>query len=97
MKEIPGSEFEIEVDMAILAVGFVHPTHKGLLEKLGVDLDEKGNVKTASEQETSVKKVFSAGDMRRGQSLVVWAISEGRKAAHHIDKFLMGKRSLPDM
>jgi glutamate synthase (NADPH/NADH) small chain len=97
MKEVPGSEFEIEADMVILAVGFVHPEHDGLLDSLGVEYDERGNVKTDGEFMTTVNKVFVAGDMRRGQSLIVWAISEGRKAAHYIDKFLMGESGLPNM
>ena len=97
MKEVPGSGFEIEADLVILAVGFVHPEHKGLLAGLGVELDERGNVSSDSDYMTSVDKVFTAGDSRRGQSLVVWAISEGRKAARGIDKFLMGKSDLAEM
>jgi glutamate synthase (NADPH/NADH) small chain len=95
MKEALGSEFEIEADLVILAVGFVHPEHTGLLSELSVEFDERGNVKTDANYMTSVKKVFSAGDMRRGQSLVVWAISEGRRSAYCIDKYLMGKSDLP--
>ncbi len=94
MKEVPDSGFEIEADLVLLAAGFVHPEHKGLLAGLGVEFDEYGNVKTDGDCMTSVKKVFSAGDMCRGQSLVVWAISEGRKAAHCIDRYLMGESSL---
>jgi glutamate synthase (NADPH/NADH) small chain len=77
-------------------MGFVHPVHQGMIEDLGVDLDPRGNVK-ANEMDyrTSRKKVFVAGDMRRGQSLVVWAIREGRQAAHAIDKALMGTTTLP--
>ena len=97
MKEIAGSAFAIEADLAILAVGFLHPEHEGLLKDLGVELDTRGNVKTDLTYATSVKKIFAAGDMRRGQSLVVWAISEGRSAAHYIDKYLMGSTSLPRM
>lgn len=97
MKEIPGSEFIIETDFVVLAIGFVHPEHKGMLESLGLNLDRRGNVETDAEYKTSLDKVFSAGDMNRGQSLVVWAISEGRQAAHNIDKMLMGKSSLPKM
>ena len=97
MKEVPGSEFEIEADMVILAVGFVHPEHDGLLEELGVEYDGRGNVKTGDGYMSSVEKVFSAGDMRRGQSLVVWAISEGRKMAYNVDKYLMGESELPAM
>jgi glutamate synthase (NADPH/NADH) small chain len=97
MKESQGSEFEIDADLAILAVGFLHPVHSGLLRDLKVGLDTRGNVKTDDKFMTSVKKVFSAGDMRRGQSLVVWAISEGRRAAYHIDKYLMGESGLPEI
>lgn len=95
MTEVPGTEFEIETDLVILAIGFIQPEHKGLLSELGVEYDEKGNVKTDNNFMTSVKNVFSAGDMHRGQSLVVWAISEGRRAAYNIDKYLMGDSALP--
>ena len=97
MKEAPGTEFEIEADLVILAIGFLHPEHVGLIEELGVELDQGGNVKTNNDYMTSLKGVFSAGDMRRGQSLVVWTISEGRRAAYCIDKYLMGKSILPMM
>ncbi len=97
MREIKGSDFEIEADMVILALGFLHPEHSGLLSQISVELDERGNVKTKEDYMTSVEKVFSAGDMRRGQSLVVWAISEGRRAAHFMDKYLMGESSLPSI
>jgi glutamate synthase (NADPH/NADH) small chain len=86
--ETAGSEFEIETDLVILALGFVHPEKFGLIEDLGVELDERGNIKTDGNYMTSKKGVFSAGDMRRGQSLVVWAISEGRAAAGSIDRYL---------
>ncbi len=95
MKEISGSEFEIEADMVILAVGFLHPEHSGLLSELNVEFDKRGNVKTAANYATSVEKIFSAGDMRRGQSLVVWAIAEGRHCSYFIDKYLMGESNLP--
>lgn len=95
MRELPGSEFEIEADLVILAVGFLHPEHKGLLSELKLDFDQKGNVKTDDNFMTSIKGVFSAGDMRRGQSLVVWAISEGRRCAYNIDRYLMGSSDLP--
>jgi len=95
MREVPASEFEIEADMVIIAVGFLHPERLGLLADLGVALDERGNVKTDVRYMTSVEKVFSAGDMRRGQSLVVWAIAEGRRTAHCIDRFLTGESALP--
>ena len=95
MKEIPGSDFEIKADLVILAMGFISPEHSGLLDELGVKYDHRGNVSADAAFKTSINKVFAAGDMRRGQSLVVWAIQEGRRAAHHIDKFLMGKTELP--
>jgi glutamate synthase (NADPH/NADH) small chain len=85
MKEIPGSGFEIEADLVILALGFVHPEP---IKELDLELDKRGNVKTNENYMTSKKGVFSAGDMRRGQSLIVWAISEGRLAAQAIDKYL---------
>lgn len=88
MTEIPGTEFEIEADMVILALGFMHPEKKGAIEELNLELDSRGNVKTGDNYMTSKKGVFAAGDMRRGQSLVVWAIYEGRSAAYYIDKFL---------
>jgi glutamate synthase (NADPH/NADH) small chain len=95
-KPVPGSEFEIEADLVLLAMGFVHPVHEGLLKSLNVALDQRGNVSADMEAYlTSVPKVFAAGDMRRGQSLVVWAIREGRQCAHAIDKFLMGSTTLP--
>ena len=95
-KPIAGSEFEIEADLVLLAMGFVHPLHDGLLKALDVALDQRGNVSAdTNSYVTSVPKVFAAGDMRRGQSLVVWAIREGRQAAHAVDKFLMGSTTLP--
>ena len=97
MVEVPGSKFEIKADLVLLAMGFLHPRHKGMLEDSGVKLDGRGNVKADIEDyKTSRKNIFAAGDMRRGQSLVVWAISEGRKAARSVDKYLMGSSSLPD-
>ncbi len=96
MHEVPGSEFEIPADLVLLAMGYLHPIHAGLLEQLGVALDGRGNVQANTEQyQTSVPKVFAAGDMRRGQSLVVWAIREGRQAARAVDEFLMGHSVLP--
>jgi glutamate synthase (NADPH/NADH) small chain len=96
MKPIPDSEFTIPADLVLLAMGFVHPVQKGMIEDLGLDLDARGNVKANElEYQTSREKIFAAGDMRRGQSLVVWAIREGRQAAHAIDKFLMGTTDLP--
>ena len=95
MREISGSEFEIEADLVILAIGFVHPEHEGLLKELKLELDQRGNVKTDTNYMTSKKSVFSAGDMHRGQSLIVWAIHEGRHAAYHVDKYLRGTSLLP--
>ncbi|HAO34492.1 MAG TPA: glutamate synthase, partial [Candidatus Competibacteraceae bacterium] len=96
MVEVPGSEFEIEADLVLLAMGFVHPIHEGLLKDLGVALDERGNVAASAEDyQTSVNKIFAAGDMRRGQSLVVWAIREGRQCARAVDEYLMGSSELP--
>ncbi|WP_266366673.1 glutamate synthase subunit beta [Tellurirhabdus rosea] len=93
MVEVPGSERDIPCELALLAAGFLHPQRNGLLTDLGVELDERGNVK-ATHYQTSVSKVFAAGDMRRGQSLVVWAISEGREAARAADAYLMGESQL---
>jgi len=90
--EVPGSEYVIECELVLLAMGFLHPDPKGLLEQLGVEKDERGNVKAAN-YATSVDGVFAAGDMRRGQSLVVWAISEGREAARAVDAYLAGGKS----
>ncbi|MFZ5642207.1 MAG: glutamate synthase subunit beta [Bacillota bacterium] len=90
MKEVPGSGFEIEADMVVLALGFLHPVHDRLLDDLGVEYDQRGNVKAGLDGKTTANKVFTAGDMRRGQSLIVWAISEGRRVAAEIDKFLIG-------
>lgn len=95
MKENAGSEFEVEADLIVLAMGFVHPEHTGLLGEIGLKLDKRGNVETDANYMTSVPGVFSAGDMHRGQSLVVWAIHEGRHAARYMDKYLMGESSLP--
>ena len=97
MTETPGSEFELEASLVLLALGFLHPQHGGMLEQLGVELDGRGNVKTDVSKMTSVPGVFAAGDMARGQSLVVWAIAEGRQAAHGIDAYLMGATALPSV
>ena len=95
-KVIPGTEFELPADLVLLAMGFVHPVHEGMIRDLGVALDQRGNVKAdTNHYVSSISKVFAAGDMRRGQSLVVWAIREGRQAAHAVDKFLMGSSTLP--
>lgn len=94
-KEIEGSEREIPCELVTLAMGFLHPQHEGLLEQLGITRDERGNVKaTEGEFRTNADKYFAAGDMRRGQSLVVWAISEGRECARRVDEFLMGSTEL---
>jgi glutamate synthase (NADPH/NADH) small chain len=92
-REVPGSEQEIPCQLALIAAGFLHPQHEGMLQKLGVELTDRGNVRDNGYQ-TSLEKVFAAGDMRRGQSLVVWAISEGREAARAADTYLMGSSSL---
>jgi glutamate synthase (NADPH/NADH) small chain len=93
---IPDTEFELKADLVLLAMGFVHPVHEGMVKTLGVTLDPRGNVKANTEDyRTSVDKVFACGDMRRGQSLVVWAIREGRQTAHAVDKYLMGSTDLP--
>jgi glutamate synthase (NADPH) small chain len=95
-KPIAGTEFELDAQLVLLAMGFVHPVHEGLLKTLGVELDPRGNVRAnTADYQTSLPKVFSAGDMRRGQSLVVWAIREGRLCARAIDTFLMGSTTLP--
>ncbi|RAI43742.1 glutamate synthase subunit beta [Rhodoplanes roseus] len=96
MKPIPGSAFELKAELVLLAMGFVHPVKDGMLAELGVSLDPRGNVAADTESyRTSVDKVFTAGDMRRGQSLVVWAIREGRQAARAVDEYLMGVSALP--
>jgi glutamate synthase (NADPH) small chain len=94
--EIPGSELDVPADLVLLALGYLHPVKKGLLEQLGVALDARGNVRADTRRyQTSNPSVFAAGDMRRGQSLVVWAIREGRQAAQAVDEFLMGASDLP--
>lgn len=99
MSEVEGSEFELPADLITLAMGFVHPVHEGMLEQSGVELDARGNVKGSVEGDTayktSVDRIFAAGDMRRGQSLVVWAIREGRQCARAVDEYLMGYSNLP--
>ncbi|RFM27885.1 glutamate synthase subunit beta [Deminuibacter soli] len=93
--EVPGSERTIPCELVLLAMGFVHPQHEGMVKQLGVDLDDRGNVKaTEKAYQTNIQKVFTCGDMRRGQSLVVWAISEGRECARQVDEFLMGNSLL---
>ena len=96
MQPIPGTDFMLQADLVLLAMGFVHPLHDGLIDGLKVEKDPRGNVKADTESyRTSIDKVFAAGDMRRGQSLVVWAIREGRQAARAVDQFLMGRSDLP--
>lgn len=95
MVEIPGSEFELDADLVLLALGFLGPEQNTIVKELGVKLTDRGAVAAGPDYMTNLPGVFSCGDMRRGQSLVVWAIWEGREAAHHIDKFLMGATALP--
>ena len=95
MQSVAGSDREYPADLVLLAMGFVGPAPEGLLGELGVELDERGNVRTDADYMTSVPGVFGAGDMRRGQSLVVWGISEGREAAVGVDRYLMAHSSLP--
>src|SRR6202453_3771076 len=90
-----GRDFDIDADLVLLAMGFVGPEKKGLLTELGVDLTDRGNVARGANFETSVPGVFVAGDAGRGQSLIVWAIAEGRAAAAGVDRFLMGETALP--
>jgi len=87
-KPVPGSDFTLDVDLVLLAMGFLGPVRGGMIEQLGLELDKRGNVATKDGYMTSVDGIFAAGDMRRGQSLVVWAISEGRKAAAAVDSYL---------
>ena len=93
--KVEGSDFELEADLVLLAMGFVGPEKPGLLTDLGVELTDRGNVARGDDFETSVPGVFVAGDMGRGQSLIVWAIAEGRAAAAGVDRFLMGQTALP--
>jgi glutamate synthase (NADPH/NADH) small chain len=96
MQDIAGSEFELKADLVLLAMGFIHPVHDGLVEELALEKDPRGNVAAdTATYESSRKKVFACGDMRRGQSLVVWAIREGRQCAREVDFFLMGESVLP--
>ena len=92
---VPGTDFTVDADLVLLAMGFLGPVRNGMIEQLGVALDQRGNVSTDENYMSSVPGVFAAGDMRRGQSLVVWAIAEGRKAARGVDRFLMGETKLP--
>ena len=92
---IAGTDFTLDVDLVLLAMGFLGPVKHGMLEQFGVQLDTRGNVQADENHMTSVPGIFAAGDMRRGQSLVVWAIAEGRKAARGVDAYLMGESLLP--
>ena len=94
MREIPGTEFEIEAELVILALGFAYPQREGIIKEINLRLDSRGNVATDSRFMTSTKGIFSCGDMRRGQSLVVWAIAEARSAAYNMDRYLMGASNL---
>jgi glutamate synthase (NADPH/NADH) small chain len=97
--ELPGTDFELKADLVLLAMGFLGPVQQGLMEELGLAKDARGNVKANTDgtacYQTSNSKVFAAGDMRRGQSLIVWAIREGRQCARAVDEFLMGTSELP--
>jgi glutamate synthase (NADPH/NADH) small chain len=95
MTNVPGSESEVDADLVLLAMGFLHPEKAGLVEALGVELDPRGNVKTDANKMTSMPGIFAAGDASRGQSLVVWALAEGREAARGVDLYLMGETQLP--
>ncbi len=96
MQETPDSSFTLRADLVLLAMGFVSPVREGLLDQIGVELDNRGNVAADTRAYRSSRdKVFACGDMRRGQSLVVWAIREGRQCAHAVDLFLMGETNLP--
>jgi len=91
LQPVPGTEFTMDVDLVLLAMGFLGPVRGGMIEQLGLKLDQRGNVSTGADYMSSVPGVFAAGDMRRGQSLVVWAIAEGRKAAKAMDEYVMAE------
>ena len=95
MHEIPESAFEIETDLVLLALGFVHPERDGMISELGVEVNARGNIKVDENKMSSIAGIFAAGDMVRGQSLVVWALAEGREAARGIDEYLTGKSTFP--
>ena len=93
---MPNTEFVLKADLVLFAMGYMHPVHDGMLDALGVAYDARGNVNADTDTyRTSISKVFAAGDTRRGQSLVVWAIREGRQCARAVDEFLMGVSELP--
>jgi glutamate synthase (NADPH/NADH) small chain len=94
MKEMAGSGFEVDADLVFLAMGFLGPVKEGMLKELGVEFDGRGNVKSDKNKMTSIPGVFTAGDMTRGQSLVVWAINEGRAAAQGVHNYLMSSANL---
>jgi glutamate synthase (NADPH/NADH) small chain len=95
LERVTGSEFYLDADLVLIAIGFAGPVRRGFLERLPLTVDARGSIRTDGAYMTAVPGLFSAGDARRGQSLVVWAIAEGRQAAHHLDKFLMGSSQLP--
>jgi glutamate synthase (NADPH/NADH) small chain len=95
MSEIAGSEFDVDADLVLLALGFLHPQKAGIVDAMGLELDPRGNIKTDANKMSSVPGIFAAGDCSRGQSLVVWALSEGREAARGLDLWLMGETELP--
>ena len=96
LHDVPGTQFVLKADLVLFAMGYMHPVHGGMLDALGVAYDARGNVNGGHrDYRTSVQKVFAAGDTRRGQSLVVWAIREGRQCARAVDEFLMGVSGLP--
>jgi glutamate synthase (NADPH/NADH) small chain len=94
MEPMPGSEFDMDADLVLLAMGFVHPEPGGVVAQLGLELNERGNIKVNRNMMTGVPGVFAAGDAQRGQSLVVWAIADGRRAAREVDRYLMGRSEL---
>ena len=94
LEAIAGSEFELPADLVLLAMGFVHPEPTGIVQQLGLELTERGNIKVNRNLMTGVPGVFAAGDAQRGQSLVVWAIADGRRAARELDRYLMGRSEL---
>ena len=96
MQEVPDSGFELKADLVLLAMGFLGPVRAGMIEQAGLKLDPRGNIAANTvDYRSSAPNIFAAGDMRRGQSLVVWAIREGRQAAHAVDQYLMGTTNLP--